>query len=89
MSKIQKVVLIVSLASLLAGAFGFQAAAVWAAPAAAPASIASAASHSGFVSESQLWREFYHAVERHNALIAVQLLRVINVRHEHRVGLPR
>ncbi len=89
MPKIQNVVLIVTLAALLAGAFGFQAAAVLAAPAAAPVSVASAALHSGFVSESQLWREFYHAVERHNALIAVQLLRVINLRHEHRVGLPR
>ncbi len=89
MSRMRNVVLIVALLAVLAGALSFQVAPVRAAPAAAPASIASAASHSGFVSEEQLWREFYHAVERHNALIAVQLLRVINMRHEHRVGLPR
>ncbi len=89
MSKMRNIVLIVALAALLAGVFGFQVAAVRAAPVAAPASIVSAASHSGFVSEDQLWSEFYHAEERHNALLAVQLMRIINMRHEHRVGLPR
>lgn len=89
MSEIRKLVLIVALAAMLAGTLCFQAAAVQAASIAVPAPIAFAASQSGFASEGQLWGEFYHAAESHNARIAVQLLRVINMRHEHRVGLPR
>ncbi len=44
----------------------------------------------GYVSEETLWEEFNHAADRHSAAEARGLLRILNMRHEHRCcGLPR
>ncbi len=52
--------------------------------------VAFAASHSEFVSEPALWREFNPVVDRHSAREAQRLMRNINMRHEHRCcGPPR
>ncbi len=41
------------------------------------------------VSENTVWRQFRHAAEYHDGAVASKLLRIINMRHERRVGLPR
>ncbi len=98
MSKMRNAVLIVALIPMLAAFLSIKAVAVQAAPVAAPR--VSDAGHGPdvivapgglnvFVSEDELWRAFYHAADYHDAGKAAQLLRVINVRHECRVHLPR
>ncbi len=98
MSKMRNAVLIVAVIAMLAAALCVKAVAVEAAPAAAPRVsdvdhgpdiIVAPGGLNVFVSEDELWRAFYHAADYHDARKAAQVLRVINMRHEYRVHLPR
>lgn len=98
MSRMRIAVLIVALVAALGVALSLKAAAVQAAPPDAPAAydiahspdiVAMPGSVNVYVSEDTLWREFYHTADYHDARIATKLLRIINMRHEYRVHLPR
>ncbi len=97
MCRIRIALLMVALVAALGVAL-FMEAAVQAAPLDTPAAydkaysldiVAMQGSVNVYVSEDTLWREFYHAADYHDARIASKLLRVINMRHEYRVHLPR
>ncbi len=98
MSKMRIAVLIVALVAALGVALASQAAAVQAAPLYAPAAydtahgpdiVAEPGSLNVYVSEDALRQQFYHAADYHDARLASELLRIINMRHEYRVHLPR
>jgi len=98
MSKKRIAVLIVVLVAALGVALSVKAVAAQAPPPAAPAAydvahgpdiVGIPGTLNVYVSENTLWRQFYHAAEYHHGADASKLLRIINMRHEHRVGLPR
>ncbi len=98
MSKMRIVVLIVALVAALGVALSLQAPAVQAARPNAPAAydtahgpdiVAMPGSLNVYVSEDELRQQFYHAADYHDARLASKLLRIINMRHEYRVHLPR
>ncbi len=98
MSKMRIAVLIVALVAALGVVLSLSTAAVQAGPPDAPAAystthgpdvVAMPGSLNVYVSEETLWRQFYHAADYHDARIASRLMRIINMRHEYRVHLPR
>ncbi len=94
MSRMRIAVLIIALVAALGIVLSLNAAAVQAAPAAydtsrGPDIVAMPGSLNVYVSEDALWQQFYHAAEYHDAGIASRLLRIVNMRHEYRVHLPR
>ena len=97
MSKMRNAVLMVAVIAMLAAVLCVQAPVAQAAPAAGATSIgpggepdiAFPASRNGFVSEEELWREFFHVAELHDGRLAQQLLPIICMRQAHRVHLPR
>jgi hypothetical protein len=97
MSKLRIALLIAALVAGLGVILSLEAATVHAAPdvaaaydaAPGPGMVAMPDSANVYVSEDALWSEFFHAADYHDAEIASKLLRMINLRHEHRVRLPR